>query len=232
VNVIAALPLLLLGFAAASGPSASPSESPLREIGHVRATSALCKTLATHAVGAVDQELQGDRRIALTVRSMRRIDLDSSIISKNRGADELRRDFVALRAGTVQGLSEMKQFRDAVANVGDDNQKAALEKFADALAGALYRQKKLAEDLGRYIAWLDSQQPLSDSERADIEKNIYMNSSNRNVMHNPYGDYNMVPETLSHSARRAADEVELRAAPIVGDEDTAAVRIDPAFQGC
>ena len=59
-----------------------------------------------------------------------------------------------------------------------------------------------------------------------------MNQSNQNVVHNPWGDATSIPETLDKSARRAADELVIRTAPIAKDEDDAAVRIDPAFKGC
>jgi hypothetical protein len=41
-----------------------------------------------------------------------------------------------------------------------------------------------------------------------------------------------VPETLTASAKRAADELDRRMEPINKDEDDAANRIDPAFKGC
>ncbi|HXN77486.1 MAG TPA: hypothetical protein VN965_01785 [Candidatus Dormibacteraeota bacterium] len=225
--------LAVLATTPSPSPSPTASEAPLREIGRVHVTTPLCKTLATHAVVAADLALEDDRKIVFTVGTLRSVDFDKSIITKTRGTRELVRQFVALRAGAVQGEAEMKKFREALKEVTNDEQRAALEKFANALDGALYRQKKLAEDLGRYIAWLDAQgEPMTDQQRADIEKNIYMNQSNPNVRHNPFGDYNMVPETITHSAKRAADELVIRATLIDQDEDTAAERIDPAFKAC
>jgi hypothetical protein len=230
IAVLAAIALL----AATSSPSPAPNptEAPLREIGRVRATTPLCKTLATHAVVAANLALEDDRKITFTLGTLRGVDLDKSIITKTRGTDQIRRQYAALRAGAVQGEGEMKKFREAIKEVTNDERRAALEKFADALDGALNRQKKLAEDLGRYIAWLDAQEPLSDQERSDAEKNALMNQSNLNVPHNPFGDIHNVPETLSHSAKRAAEELDTRATLIYRDEDTAADRIDTAFKGC
>jgi hypothetical protein len=238
---------LVAAFAAATvsspGPQASPTEAPLREIGRVRATTPLCKTLAAHASAAVDQEQQGDRRVLLTVISFRTDEFDKSVITKNSSTTDLRHQFVALRAGAVAGLAEVKAFRDSLKEVTDPTQKADLEKFADALAGALNRQKKLAEELGRYIAWLDSQEWMSDQDRDDAQHWHMQNLTNPTgkdpvtgqpvrIFHNPFGDYNNQPETFNHAARRAGDEFELRAAPISGDEDDAAKRIEPAFKGC
>jgi hypothetical protein len=231
IVVLAAIALLATAQPAPS-PTPVPTEPPLREIGRVHVTTPLCKTLATRAVVAANLALEDDRKITFTLGTLRGVDLDKNIVAKNRGTDQIRREYVALRAGAVQGEAEMKKFREALKEVTNDEQRAALEKFADALDGALYRQKKLAEDLGRYIAWLDSQEPLTDQERADAEKNALMNQSNLNVVHNPFGDIHNVPESLSHASKRAADELDTRATLIYRDEDTAADRIDMAFKGC
>ena len=223
---------LLAATAPSPSPAPSPTEAPLREIGRVHVTTPLCKTLATHAVVAANLALEDDRKITFTLGTLRGVDLDKNIIAKNRGTDQIRRRYAALRAGAVQAEGEMKKFREAVKEVTNAEQRAALETFANALDGALNRQKKLAEALGRYIAWLDAQEPLSDQQRSDIEKNILMNLGNANIAHNPFGDYNNMPETLSHASKRAADELEIRATLISRDEDAAADRIDMAFKGC
>jgi len=224
--------LALLGVAPPLKPTPEPTEAPLREIGRVRATTPLCKTLATRASAAADIAFQDDRTITVTLSTLRTIDFDKNIIVKSRGTNEFRREYAALRAGAVQGDGEMKKFREALKAVTSDEQRAELSKFADALAGVISRQKKLAEAMGRYLAWLDAQESLTDQQRSDTEKNIMLNLGNANVAHNPFGDYNNMPETLSHASKRAADELEIRATSISRDEDTAADRIDPAFKGC
>lgn len=230
-------------------PSPAPSasaEPALQEIGRIRATTPLCRSLATHATVAANIAIDEDRKIAFTVVTLRQIKLDQNIIVKRRSTDQLRRQYVAWRAAAVQGEVEMKRFREDAKLVTDPDQKEALVQFANALAGVLYRQKKLADDLGRYIAWLDSQDPLTEetdasssttpgstsTSRADIAKSIAMNQSNQGLVHNPWGDATNAPETLDKSARRAADELVIRIAPIAKDEDDTAARIDPAFKGC
>jgi len=243
--------VLFFSFAPLSGAVTAPSPAPsaaadaLKEIGRIHATTPLCRTLATRATLAANIAIDEDRKIAFTVVTLRQIKLDQNIIVKTRGADQLRRQFVAWRAAAVEGEAEMRRFREDAKLVTDPEQKKALIKFADALAGVLFRQKKLADDLGRYIAWLDAQVPLTDqvdastapgpggsTARSDVEKSIAMNQSNQNMVHNPWGDTNNIPETLDKSARRAADELVIRTVPILKDEDDAASRIDPAFKGC
>ena len=245
------LSVALLAAAASPSPAPSPTEAPLREIGRVHVTTPLCKTLATRAGNAANIALEDDSKITFTLLTLRHVDLDKNIIYKNRGTEQLRREYAALRAGAVQGDAEMKKFRDALKDVTDDAQRAALEKFADALDGALLRQKKLADDLSRYIVWLDTQQPLTDGERELAERQAAIRNGARppdptaasgsnskeltgppQVVQNPFGNDKDIPETLSHSAKRAADELDIRATLIYRDEDTAADRIDMAFKGC
>ena len=146
---IAALAVVALLAATAPSPSPAPSptEAPLREIGRVHVTTPLCKTLATHAVVAANLALEDDRKITFTLGTLRGVDLDKNIIAKNRGTDQVRRQYAALRAGAVQGEAEMKKFREALKEMTNDEQRAALGKFADALDGALHRQKKLAKSI-------------------------------------------------------------------------------------
>jgi hypothetical protein len=243
-TIVVLAAIALLATAQPPSPTPVPTEPPLREIGRVHVTTPLCKTLATHAVVAANLALEDDRKITFTLGTLRGVDLDKNIIAKNRGTDQIRREYAALRAGAVQGEAEMKKFREALKEVTNDEQRAALEKFADALDGALYRQKKLAEDLGRYLAWLDAQEPLTDQERADIERSLLAGlnpaspspfgrtPSQPQTIQNPFGNFALIPETLSHSAKRAADELDTRATLIYRDEDAAADRIDTAFKGC
>ena len=232
---------LLAATAPSPSPAPSPTEVPLREIGRVHVTTPLCKTLATHAVVAANRALDGDRTMTVTLGTLRSVDLDKNVIVKHRGTEELRREYVALHASATQGEAEMKKFREALKDVTNDEQRAALEKFADALAGALYRQKKLAHDMARYIAWLDAQQPIDDVARAAQERDILFRANNlsrpdapseRTALSNPFGDANDIPDTLNKSAKKAADELEVRETAVSHDEDAAADRIDLAFKSC
>ncbi len=213
-------------------PSPSPTEKPLREIGHVRVTTPFCKAILERATTAINIAVEDDLKLANAVTWLRKADLDSSQLAKYKSTNEFRRQYVSLRALAVEGESVMGEFRKQAKAAPTDEQRAALDKFADALAGAIHRQKKLAEDLGRYLAFLDTHDPLTNDERAEIETQIIANQSNPLVPHDPFGDWNMVPPTLSMTAHDAADEVVVRAAKIDEDEADAATRIDPAFEKC
>jgi hypothetical protein len=215
-------------------PSPAPTDKPLREIGAVHATTAFCRKMIDNAVDAVEVTLNNDVKLAGISTALRTLDFDSNQLAKHRSTAELSKRFVELRAAAVAGERVLKQFKADAKAATDPEQRAALEKFADALAGALYRQKKLADNLGGYIAMLDSSEPLNEDDRFEMQlahdinqsNTAYRNSENWLISQPP------VPETLSHSAKRAADELDLRAAPINKDEDDAANRIDPAFNHC
>ncbi len=88
---------------APAAPMAAPSptgQKPLTVIGRVRVTTTLCRALLGDARQAVQLETDNDGRVGSAVATLRTndLDLDSSMITKTRGAQELTRQFVALRA--------------------------------------------------------------------------------------------------------------------------------------
>lgn len=229
----AALIAALLPPAPAATPSAAPSDAPLREIGSVRATTAFCKKMAETAVDAVDVTLNNDVKLVGISGALRTLDFDSNQLAKHRSTEELRKRFASLRASAVEGEREIRQFRADAKAATDPEQRAALEHFADALAGAVNRQKKLADGIGGYIAKLDSSEPLSEDDHAELQLLHDINVSNtKYITTDPLFQQPDVPETLSHNAKQAAEEVDQRIVLINKDEDDAANRIDLAFKHC
>jgi hypothetical protein len=236
MNAAALLSMILVAAALPApkpAPSAAPTEKPLHEIGSVHATTPFCRKMIDTAVSSVDITLDNDVKIVNFENALRTLDFDSNLLVKHRSTDELRRRFVALRAAAAQGLKQMKAFREDAKAATDPEQRIALDKFADALAGALYRQQVIADRLGGYIAFLDSTPPVSDDDKAEMQLQHDIDASNiiwKST--NPFVTQPDVPEQLSHASKRAADEFETRAEPILKDEDDAANRIDPAFKRC
>jgi hypothetical protein len=229
----AALLAAILPPAPAGSPSPEPAEKPLREIGSVRVTTPFCKKMIETAVDAVDLTLNNDVKIGQIAGVMRTADFDANQLVKHRSVEELRRRFASLRAAAVQGERALKQFKADAKAATDPAQRAALEQFADALAGALHRQQKLADNIGGYIAMLDASEPISEYDEAEMNLQHDLNVSNTRYQNSdPLKQQTPAPETLTHSARRAADELDLRLEPINKDEDDAANRIDPAFKRC
>ena len=230
--------------APAPAPTLSPGSSPnagsaetLREIGRVRATSPFCHGLIENAVRAVEIETENGRRLGTIEDSLRVVDLDESQLAKARGTHDLMKRYVDLRAAAVEGDGLMKQFRKDAKTAPEEAQRASLVAFADALDGALHRQKSLADDVGRLVAYLDAHQPIDKDAHDQLVFNAILLTGDARYPLIPFDPRNAgplasVPDSLSTTAKYAADELVNRAAPIAGDEENAAARIDPAFAHC
>jgi len=226
--------------APATAPTPSAIATPgatLKEIGRVRVTSPLCKALVGNAVRAIGIETENDRRLGDVTNVLRTIDLDSNQIVKHRGTQEITRRFVDLRAAAVEGNAVMKQFRDEAKTAPTEERRAALKSFADALDGALHRQKVLADDIGRLVAYLDSHEPIDKETHDAMIFNALLRGNDSRYPHSAFdvrafGPTAGVPDTLSTTAKYASAELVSRAQPIPGDESEAAARIEPAFDGC
>jgi len=142
----------------------APAQSPLREIGHVRATTPFCKaTLETADLG-IEIALGNDLRLQDIEGTFRHAQLDRGIPLKAAALQSLRRQYVSLRAATVAGDGVMKQLKSQAAGAPTPEQAKAMASFADALAGALFRQKTLADTVGRAVVILENHPMITDEE--------------------------------------------------------------------
>lgn len=218
-------------------PSNDASSGSLKTIGRIRVTSTLCKALVADAVHAVDIETQNDARLVDAEATLAIVDLDSSQIFKYRGIRDITKRFVTLRAAAVEGNALMRDFRDRAKTATNAQQRTDLLAFADALDGALHRQKILADDLGRFVAYLDAHEPIDkDTHDRQIFNAILLQNDGR-FPHTAFdvrdfGPTAGVPDPLSVTAKNASAELIKRSAPIVGDEDAAGQKIEPAFASC
>ncbi len=216
----------------APSSTSSATEAKLREIGGVRVTTDICKPLLVSAGAAVDYMLDDNLKLGQDIARMRNIDLDSSMLAKSQGAQELMNRFVALRRSAVAGKAAMDKFRAEAKTVPDEKQRAALIAFANAIEGALERQRKLAEDISHLAVFVDSHPPLDEWALAQATIDLQAQSSYR---YSPVGTlgypYN-IPQTLSQVSADSADLLQDRAEPMFNDEKDAATRLEPAFTGC
>ena len=209
----------------------------LKEIGRIRVTTTLCKTLVVSAAHAVDIETQNNARLVDDEATLQTIDLDGSQILKARGVREITKRFVALRAAAVEGNVLMRGFRERAKTAIGDQQRADLLAFADALDGALHRQKILADDLGRFVAYLDAHEPIDKDTHDRQISNALLLQNDVRFPHTPFdvrdfGPTAGVPDPLSVTAKNASAELIKRSAPISIDEAAAALKIEPAFASC
>lgn len=132
--------------ATAPAPAASPSPPPtkLQEIGRVR--TSVCTSILVHANGAITQALDNDRDLAIVTANLRATNFDGlSSLQRRNSIDSLMTRTQAVRTNFKAADNEIKMLREMAKASNDAERKAELKAFADALGGALERQKKAAE---------------------------------------------------------------------------------------
>ena len=220
-----------------SAAGSSANGASLKEIGRIRVTTPLCKALVVTAAQTVAIETENDRRLAIAETTLRRIDLDRNELLKYQGVREITKQYVDLRTSALAGNQLMREFSEQAKAAPTFEQRDSLKTFADALDGALRRQRLLADDIGRLVAYLDAHPPIS---RDDREALIFDALRAQNTVRlsreifdarivGPFAD---VPDSLSNTARRAGIEIARGATLIDTDESAAAKRIEPAFSRC
>lgn len=137
--------------APAPAASTAPRPTQLQEIGRVRALPA-CVPIVAHANGAISQALENDRTLAILSNNLRATDFDKlNFLQRRNAVENLMKQAEAMRVASSAGDVEIKKLREYAVNSPDPQRKAELKAFADALGGALYRQKKAAVEFMRDV---------------------------------------------------------------------------------
>lgn len=219
---------ILAQVVAAAAPAPKPTPlGGLREIGRVHATTVFCKKTVLQANGAISILLQNDALVGSAVDFMHHSNMDGTVIDRNRSKMELERQFVALRQSATQGMAAAKELRKEAESAPSAAQKAELTSFADALGGALSRQRKIADKIGGFLAYLDAHEPRSDGERG-----LSGLDPSPEPRYAPSDPLREKPKTLGEATAAYADLLQGAIAPIRSDEAAAEDRIDGAFLGC
>lgn len=196
--------------------------------------SAACGNIVVHANSAISSTLRNDATLALTVNRLRNLDLQSSTMDLERGIHELDRYAAELRDDAVHGNGEIKRLRELADKSTDPKRKEDLKAFADALGGALYRQKKVAADLGGLIAYLqyrematpdEAQAKFAATETNDVVVQVATPSPS-------YQSINRSSESLNELTTTAADDFAGRMRDIAADEVKASDHAEGAVSGC
>lgn len=108
---------------------------------------------------------------------------------------------------------------------------SSLKAFADALDGALHRQRTIARDLASMIAIFNHRDPMTKMEHEDLVVQAQLADTTRGSVtyDNPV---KRVPPLLSSVAQDGADQIVERQTGIAHDERAAAELIEPTFGGC
>ncbi len=106
-------------------------------------TSAACGNIVVHANSAIFSTLRNDATLSLAIVRLRNLDLEASSLSLQKGIHELGRLADQLRDDANRGVGEIKRLRDLADRSTDPAAQGGVDgTFADALGGALYRQKR------------------------------------------------------------------------------------------
>jgi len=215
-------------------PSAASDapETPLREIGRVHAVTLFCKTALEQASTGVAIALDNDQRITDTEQILRVEKPDDSELGKQKMVADLGRQFVALKAAATAGNRLMAQLKAMVKDAPTPEQAQALLSFQQALDGVLMRQKRLGDVIARMTVILDNHPRIDVFQENANQMAALESQNNRYAYKDPQGPFANLPYTLKEIAQQDADDLEYRATPVQRDEDTAADRIDAAFNGC
>jgi hypothetical protein len=153
---------------ATTGATAGAKPTPLTEIGRVRALPA-CVPIVAHANGAITQALENDRTLAIISTNLHATDFDKmNVIQRRNAIETLMKQAEMMRIASSAGDVEVKKLREYANASPDPQRKVELKTFADALGGALYRQKKAAVEFMRDITILRGREEASDAR--DIMK--------------------------------------------------------------
>jgi hypothetical protein len=232
------LSLLPLIVALATDPSPGPSTqphppTPLTEIGRVRALPA-CTPIVVHANGAITQALDNDRALAILTNNLRAGEYDKlNIIQRRNAIDALTKIAAEISKNASAGDGEIKRLREYAAASNDAQRKTELKAFADALGGALYRQKKAAGELLRDIAIVQGRTDAAEAREIMARDNPMPDSGiqaravneNRPILPRP-------PANWNQTMKEIASAIDDRLPAISYDEGTAADHSIAATSGC
>jgi hypothetical protein len=240
--MLTALVPLLAALAVPNPAPASPAPappSPLKEIGRVESLS-VCSAIVVHANSAIIAALDNDRDLALTINRLNTTDLDTdNEIARRNGMNDLATLAGRIRVAAAGGTGEIARLRAIDARTADPTRKAELKAFADALSGAIVRQRQAARDLDAMLAIIDGRRAVEDvntpdqtAARTAIAGTERTDALDREaaVLRNPVAPPG--PVHANDMLRAAADDFHTRSAEILGDEGVAADHSLGATTGC
>jgi hypothetical protein len=237
----AVVPLLVVLAAPSPAPApVAPAPSPLREIGRVEAIS-VCSAIVVHANSAIGAALDNDHDLALVINRLRTTDLDDeNPIKRRNGMNDLSTLAGRIRMAALGAAAEIKRLRVIASQTTDPTRKAELTAFADALSGAIARQRKAGVDLDAMLTIIDGRRAVEDVDTpqmigdrdavaADPGRSA-ISSADSGTLRNPAAP--VTPSRVNDVLRGVADDLAARTQQILSDEGVAADHSVGATTGC
>ncbi|MBV9409117.1 MAG: hypothetical protein JO164_09840 [Candidatus Eremiobacteraeota bacterium] len=227
VVALAALPP-----APAPAPNASAKPTPLTEIGRVRALPA-CVPIVAHANGAITQALDNDRTLGILTNNLHATDFDKLNSLQRRNAIEaLMKQAEQIRVASSAGDAEIKKLREYAVNSPDPQRKEELKAFADALGGALYRQKKAAVEFMRDVTIMRGREDAAEAHGLMQQANPVPPFAVAQQMANLPPPLPVPPPTYNKQMQMMGDALLDMTQGVLSDEGTAADHSIAATSGC
>jgi hypothetical protein len=228
------LPIVVVLAAADPAPAASstPRPTPLTEIGRVRALPA-CVPIVAHANGAITQALDNDRTLAVLTTNLHNTNFDKlNFLQRKNAIDALMKHAEAMRIASSAGDVEVKKLREYAVNSPDPKRKEELKTFADALGGALYRQKKAAVEFMRDVSIMQGREEAAEARGIMRSNNRTPPYAAAQASANTPSMLPGVPDSYNKQLQGIGDVLDDLTKGIQMDEGTAADHSIAATSGC
>jgi hypothetical protein len=225
---------IVLALATDPGPAASsaPRPTPLTEIGRVRALPA-CVPIVAHANGAITQALDNDRTLAIMSTNAHNTDFDRLNSLQRRNAIEaMMRQAEAIRVASSSGDVEVKKLREYAASATDPERKAELKAFADALGGALFRQKKAAVEFMRDVTISNGREEAAEARDIMRQNSPVPPGLAAQQMANTPPILPGTPDSYNKQFKMIGDAIDTDVQSVQLDEGIAADHSIAATSGC
>ena len=156
----------------APAPEPSPAASALPEIGRVRANAA-CQTIVEHARVAITNAVHNDRRLLSLATVMDRVSPNATVGEKKvRAIDVLTQWASSIESDAAEAQGAIDRLRALAAASTDETRKRELKAFADALSGAVARQKFAAHEVQRGLFLIGARADVAEA-RSVLDENAF-----------------------------------------------------------
>ena len=150
-------------------PEPAPAASALPEIGRVRANAA-CQNIVEHARVAITNAVHNDRRLRSLATVMDRVSPNATVGEKKvRAVDVLAQWASSIESDAVEAQGAIDRLRALAAASTDETRKRELKAFADALSGAVARQKYAAHEVQRGLFLIGARADVAEARMTEDE---------------------------------------------------------------